>query len=505
MAGICSPAQALATDALAGSLRLRDEPGWNRVGPNSAPLRFPVDHLLHEGASDEWHYFVASGMAEPEDGSSGEVPWSAIVLLDFHLPGPVTTAVDAFGPDPTLSVAGPATMARSRVLDVRVSVSVGGSCPGHTAAGAVVYGPAAPVIAGITDQVAGAAGKPAFVVGLGTAATINTTAATASIVADDPVKLNDVTVRTRDVATGTGTTLRATRTTPSILQRGAAGDSIIGQDDTGNGYRYYSVPRYALSGTVDARDCNGTLRRMRVTDGLGWLDHQWGTIALPFTLKQRQEQALYVRLGGKVPIVDRGFGIVGVETWFAFQITDAATGMPAFLKGAVLSGNVVEIGPFASLVNLPVHGRVGFANGTSTVLTGVLNVTGTTQCPLARARAGECDPLKPNSSHAFYWTDVSVDVPDMGINAEAGTRLLASTVAPDHVLSYGSGQPLWEGGAVARCSACDQGAPPSAYVFVEQINWDPNGTRDILAVAGVPDASAALQKAAETEYNFANS
>lgn len=48
MAGICSPAQALATDALAGSLRLRDEPGWNRVGPNSAPLRFPVDHLLRE-------------------------------------------------------------------------------------------------------------------------------------------------------------------------------------------------------------------------------------------------------------------------------------------------------------------------------------------------------------------------------------------------------------------------------------------------------------------------
>lgn len=444
-------------------------------------------------------------MAQPEDGSTGAVPFSAIVLLDFHLPGPVTTSVDAFGPEPTLPVAGPATMARSRVLDVRVSVSMGGSCPGHAASGAVVYGPAAPVIAGITDMIAGADGKPAFVVGVGTTATVNTSAATASIIADDPVKLDDVTVRTRDVATGAGTALHATRTTPSILQRGAAGDSVIGQDDTGNGYRYYSVPRYALSGTVDALDCNGTLHRMRVTDGLGWLDHQWGTIALPFTLKQRQDQALYVRLGGKVPIVDRGFGIVGVETWFAFQITDAATGMPEFLKGAVLSGNVVEIGAFASLVGLPVHGRVGFANGTSAVLTGELNVTGTTQCPLARARAGECDPLKPDATRAFYWTDVSVDVPNMGITAEAGSRLLASTVAPDHVLSYGSGQPLWEGGAIARCASCADDEPPSAYVFVEQINWDPQGTRDILEVAGVPDASAELQKAAENDYNFANS
>jgi len=55
-AGPCTPAQAIATDALAGSLRLRDEPGWTRVGTrySGIPLRFPADHLLREDGG-VWH------------------------------------------------------------------------------------------------------------------------------------------------------------------------------------------------------------------------------------------------------------------------------------------------------------------------------------------------------------------------------------------------------------------------------------------------------------------
>lgn len=50
MGASCSTVQALAADAIAGSLRLRDEPGWARVGDvaASAPISFPNDHLLRE-------------------------------------------------------------------------------------------------------------------------------------------------------------------------------------------------------------------------------------------------------------------------------------------------------------------------------------------------------------------------------------------------------------------------------------------------------------------------
>jgi hypothetical protein len=53
----CSPREALAADALSGSLRVRDPPGWARVTNDTAKqnLLFPRDHLLRECL-----WFVAS-------------------------------------------------------------------------------------------------------------------------------------------------------------------------------------------------------------------------------------------------------------------------------------------------------------------------------------------------------------------------------------------------------------------------------------------------------------
>jgi hypothetical protein len=50
MATSCSTREALAADALSGSLRLRDQPGWARIGSAAADsvVSFPNDHLLRE-------------------------------------------------------------------------------------------------------------------------------------------------------------------------------------------------------------------------------------------------------------------------------------------------------------------------------------------------------------------------------------------------------------------------------------------------------------------------
>ena len=428
-------------------------------------------------------------LTDPAGGA--DVPFSAVVLLEYHLPGPVTTAPRPVHTSSTPGVGSQPAMARHRLLDVRLGYSLGGACPAHTTSGGVVYGPAAPVV-----MEASGGGV------LSSSSAVDVDRAAGSIASTDAVQLSSLVVRSNDVRTGSSFAVDAKRTGAPLLLRGEGG--FIGQKDVGNAYGYYSVPRYAVTGTVSAPDCNGTVRPMKVADALGWLDHQWGTIALPGTLDQRKAQALYVRLGGKVPLVDRGFGIVGYEKWFAFQVTDAATGVPAELRGAALSANTVGVDPYGTLTGLALHGKVGFANGSLAELVGTYNVTGTVQCPLSQARAGKCDPTRPDLSRPSYATDYIVEFPALGVVGAAAFAV--ESVAPEQVNRYASGQPFWEGGAIGWCASCDRATDkPSVYAFVEQINVDPGATQDILAVAGARGDLASLAHAAETEYNFDNS
>lgn len=449
---------------------------------------------------------MVTGMAR-DSATQVLVPFSAVLLMDFHLPGPISNTAQTQSVGLGGQIAGQASRARQRVLDVRVGVSFGGaSCPAHTTAGAALYGPAAPVTAGVVPLSAlqpGAGDAPAYVVATGPLEDALTSPS--SIVALDPVGLDQLRVSGKDADSGVAFSLAGTRTIPAAILHGPNGTGIIGQFDTGNGYKYYSVPRYVISGNVTAMDCAGSLRSLQVTEALGWLDHQWGTIALPYTAVQREEQALYVRLGGDVPLVDRGFGIVGVEIWFALQFTDDALGVPVALQGAVVTGNVVERHAFGVLEALPFLGRVGFANGTSAEVHGVVNVTSTTLCTEAEAKAGGCDPARPPAGVTVYSTGFSVELASLGVSTAQGTQLLLSSVAPDHVMRFASGQPFWEGGALMRCGACDASGPVTGFAFVEQIGWDVDGTRDILKTAGVMAPDAALVEAAEKDYNFATS
>jgi hypothetical protein len=461
-----------------------------------------------DGASDEWIYFVVTGMAR-DAATKDVVPFSAVLLMDFHLPGPLTTLPEAQNVGLGGKTAGQSSRARQRIVDVRVGVDLGGaSCPAHTTAGAALHGPAAPITAGlvpsalIPEAAALTDSETVYVVATGPLEEALSTSA-ASMVAMEPVTLDQLRVIGRDVDTGVSYGLVAQRTIPAVILHGDNGTGIIGQSDTGNGYKYYSVPRYTVSGNLTALDCKGSLLSLEVDEALGWLDHQWGTIALPYTAEQREEQALYVKLGGQVPLVDRGFGIVGVEIWFAFQLTDVAHGMPQLLQGGVVTGNIVELAGFGTLVDLPFNGRVGFANGTSADVHGTINATATTLCSAEMAKAGQCDPTKPPAGETVYCTGFAVDLPSLGVTGDA--RMMLSSVSPDHSMRFATGQPFWEGGALIRCAGCADADPLSGFAFVEQIGWDVNGTRDILKMAGVASPDDGLVHAADKDYNFATS
>jgi hypothetical protein len=428
----------------------------------------PVFPFADRGASDEWLYFVASGIATQASGGSCpgcQAPFSVLLMFDFHLPAPEAASLAAVAPLP-----GSTDEARQRLIDVRMAVALGGSSPVSIAAGDVLLGSAAPVS---VETTAGGG----FVAQVGSAM---------QFLAQDAVTLDGLRVTGVDAASGARFSVNTTRTIPSFVLHGKDGQGVLGAPATGNGYCYYSAPRYQVGGSFET----GNGDEWEINEAFGWYDHQWGTIALPDTAAGKEAQALYVLAGGKVPLVDRGFGIVGVEVWFALQFLSALPqNVSSQMAGAVITGNCVFLDRPANLSGLAFNGRVTFENGSSLAISdGLVTVLATTQCPTGSG----CDPVHPDSSQAVYGLVFSMDFPSLGL-----AHVVSTSVNGDHRMRFATGQEFWEGGSMLTVGGTSVG-----YGFVEQIGWDPSGTSDILSTAGVASPPASLVTDADTKYNY---
>lgn len=279
--GGMTPAQALAADALVGSLRVRDEAqGWARVQSGQPCLSFPRDHGLHRNMADEW-YFVVGVLTARGEGETSDTHISFCWMLDWRLIAPTP----------------PADPLSNYIVDAQFAVAEQGAP--NVSAQSAVWGGATQLVAQNRPLLLSAGGMSLQEV---PGAALD--------------GLNTLLVKAVNPSRGTLLNLTVTRNpavAPIALELGGG---MTGDLANGNGNLYYSVPFLAVQpgGSVISLNAAGVATARTVTGGLAWFDHQMGTMGRPMTWGTNALWSIVAAAAPRMlPIVDRGFGISGQE------------------------------------------------------------------------------------------------------------------------------------------------------------------------------------------------
>lgn len=449
--GAMTPAQALAADALVGSLRVRNpEDGWARVDAGAPCLTFPQDHGLHVGMADEW-YFVVGVLTARGAGETADTRISFCWMLDFRLVKPAAHP-------PALS---------AYIVDAQFAVAEEGAP--NVALAAPLWGSATPLRA---------TASPRLHVEAGGMSLREVAASTAN--PPPPDGLGTLQLRAANAARGTllaATLSRNPAVAPLVLEEGRG---VIGDAPNGNGNYYYSAPFLSVApgGAVVTLDAAGKATPRTITGGVAWYDHQLGTIGRPASWGQAALwQLLAAAAPTALPIVDRGFGIAGQENWFGLMWTAGP------LAGTAFMGTVISLAPAAKLSGATVAGNWILPDGAGGAR--VVAVSGTVSAT-ATITDGE-----GASSWASAFS-LQLPSPPLSTAPTAGIRVAATNLAADGFMTWSKGDTYSEAALVLAASDGSTG-----YGWAEQVGWDTQSTAKLLGTLGITQKSAITTSAWE--------
>jgi len=251
-----------------------------------------------------------------------------------------------------------------------------------------------------------------------------------------------------------------------------AGSGFIGDLANENGYMYYSIPFLDVlaGGTITSINSAGKATTWRVTGGIAWFDHQLGTVGRPATAKTLSDWNTASLLQGLplniLPVVDRGFSIVGKEHWWAYMFQSGP------LKGYSFMGTSITTDPLnAWLFNLADAKFSGFwfvPDGKGSLST--VNVNGTAKVPsLAGYPSIRSDPVCEDDrifSSGSHGSEVEID---------------ASNIALDGTMQWSKGDLYSEAGLELTASDGSTGIG-----WAEQIGWDRSSTARMIEKLKIP-------------------
>lgn len=488
--GGMTPSAALAADALAGSFRVRQPAdGWVRISTASPCLALPADHGLHDGVGEEW-YFVVGVLTAREN--TQDITYSGATAVRDAGADASADAGAATGTDAGTDAGGDAGGADGDevrisfcwMLDVHTLVPRAG--PGGVGVrvadaqfalgeeGAPNVASAAALWDGVTPLITSASplrlrmGGMALEEETGGAVGSATGSATGSAAQPPPDGMGALRLRATSGARGTQLDIRLTRdpATAPFVPQGPRG--VIGDAAHGNGYLYYSAPFLAVApgGTVTSVGADGVARSRRVTGGLAWFDHQLGTVGAPQTGGATLD-AVVALVPRAVPVVDRGFGIVGQENWFGLMWTRGA------LAGRAFMGTVVVATPVARLSGGALSGNWIIPDGSGGAT--VVAVRG----GVADATATVVDVHGGTVASAFR---LVLPPPEVG---GPPLTLYARTLAADGAMAWAKGDAYWESALVLE----DDSHAAVGYGWAEQVGWWHDATARLLGTCGMTDAA----------------
>ena len=306
-----TPAQALAVNNLLGVCGIPGWPtgngdmgAWNgmcRV-KDERPWRWPFDHGLHCNMVNEWYFFV--GAFHLDDTVVG-----VEFMISFQKLAPDAHCACEYDINSThqpLDAKPRLGDPSGRLAEVQFAVVVAPKQRNGSAVSSEAHHyQATPLVEWWTGEGGGQGREWGFRVG----------GYTISAPTD---ALDELRVNGSDRASGLSVDLRLRRALPPLMQ--GHGSGYVGDPPNANGEAYYSLPGLAPTGNVTAA---GVTYEIRPEHGLGWIDHQFGSIGVS------TDPAIAALAYGRYAVADQnvnpvnlGFGVPGTEIWFGVHLWD---------------------------------------------------------------------------------------------------------------------------------------------------------------------------------------
>lgn len=314
-------AQALAINNLLGVCGI---PGWPTGNGDMGawdgmcrvkaerPWRWPFDHGLHCNMVNEWYFFVGTFHLH-------DVVIGVEFMLSFQKLAPdghCTCEYDANSTLPPLGTRPRLSDPSGRLAEAQLSVIVAPTQRNGSAVSSEArHYQAAPLVEWWTGEgdrsIAGGAG------GLGQGREWGFRVGGYKISARTDA-LDEMSISGSDRDSGLSVDLHLRRALPPLMQ--GHGSGYVGDPPNANGEAYYSLPGLAPTGNITAA---GVTYQVRPEHGLGWVDHQFGSIGVS------SDPAIAALAYGRYAVADQnvnpvnlGFGVPGTEIWFGVHIWD---------------------------------------------------------------------------------------------------------------------------------------------------------------------------------------
>jgi len=349
------------------------EGGFERID-SKRPLQFPQDHGMHWNITADWYYMAANF----RDSKGGKLSLLTSTVTHAVLPtGSPATSIVRRG------------LSLTRVADGKEQHWV------------------MPDVASLASADTSCAswfqfGTSPFTAAAGRLPNLKVQGLIADSAAADPFPMR---LSVGNVDVQVELTLRQLK--PKLLQ-GPYGNGYVGVGalSGGNAWLYYSYPRLSVDGNITLSD--GT--HLELTGGLGWMDHQWGSIGALDNRWARMFSWLSHELLPASQTTSAGWN------WYYLQMTD----------GTEFTGAAFNHASNQAAAHHTIMGAIVATNGTSKFYSGNLTVlshftsqaTGTVYPSEVQIEIGGLDVIvKPIAKEQLVWPYDRGEIYEGGVDA----------------------------------------------------------------------------------------